>query len=263
MNIQSFEELSETSVERQPVLVVRHGRGRTGGSTFLDFLIQRARRAGREVIIGDGDKGNPTLASFYPPEEKGGASQPISADIADVSEWVTSLSGEMALRRASLVLDLGGGDRVLAEHARDMNLPEFCEDVGAAALGVFMIGPDRDDFEHVLSIFRAGYFRAEHSILVLNYNLVKAGKNAVSAFEWLEGHPGYEEMLASGVAIRMEKLACMEVMRAEGLSLNEAIERGRGKSSVPFDPARGYQIKVWMNKMEKQFRTYGIEEWLP
>jgi len=215
------------------------------------------------VIIGDGDKGNPTLASFYPPEEKGGASQPISADIADVSEWVTSLSGEMALRRASLVLDLGGGDRVLAEHARDMNLPEFCEDVGAAALGVFMIGPDRDDFEHVLSIFRAGYFRAEHSILVLNYNLVKAGKNAVSAFEWLEGHPGYEEMLASGVAIRMEKLACMEVMRAEGLSLNEAIERGRGKSSVPVDPARGYQIKVWMNKMEKQFRTYGIEEWLP
>lgn len=263
MNIQSFEELSEASVERPPVLVVRHGRGRTGGSTFLDFLIQRARRAGREVIIGDGDKGNPTLAAFYPPEEEGGARQPISADIADVSEWVTTLSGEMALRKASLVLDLGGGDRVLAEHARDMNLPEFCEDVGAAALGVFMIGPDRDDFEHVLSIFRAGYFRAARSILVLNYNLVKAGKNAVSAFEWLERHPGYEEMLKTGVMISMEKLACMEVMRAEGLSLNEAIEGGRGKSGGPFDPARAYQVKVWMNKMEKQFRTYGIEEWLP
>ncbi len=263
MNIQSFEELGATGVERQPVLVVRHGRGRTGGSTFLDFLIQRARRAGRDVIIGDGDKGNPTLASFYPPEEEGGASQPISADIADVTEWVTTLSGEMALRKASLVLDLGGGDRVLAEHARDMNLPEFCEDVGAAALGVFMIGPDRDDFEHVLSIFRAGYFRTEHSMLVLNYNLVKAGKNCVSAFEWLEDHPGYEEMAKSVVMIRMEKLAVMDAMRAEGLSLNEAIEGRRGKSGVPFDPARAYQVKVWMNKMEKQFRTYDIEEWLP
>ncbi|VFU17586.1 hypothetical protein [Methylocella tundrae] len=263
MNIQAFEEQSGASAERPPVLVVRHGRGRTGGSTFLDFLIQRARRAGREVIIGDGDKGNPTLAAFYPAEEQDGARQPISADIADVSEWVTTLSGEMALRKASLVLDLGGGDRVLAEHARDMNLPEFCEDVGATALGVFMIGPDKDDFEHVLSIFRAGYFRAEHSILVLNYNLVKAGKNAVSAFEWLESHSGYSEMLKRGSVIRMEKLACMEVMRAEGLSLNEAIEGRRGKSGVPFDPARAYQVKVWMNKMEKQFRTYGIEDWLP
>ena len=45
MNIQSFEKLSEAGVQRPPVVVVRHGRGRTGGSTFLDFLIQRARRA--------------------------------------------------------------------------------------------------------------------------------------------------------------------------------------------------------------------------
>jgi hypothetical protein len=70
MNIHSFEEVTEPGSERAPVLAVRHGRGRTGGSTFLDLLIQRARRAGRSVIIGDGDRGNATLANLYPPGDK-------------------------------------------------------------------------------------------------------------------------------------------------------------------------------------------------
>ena len=55
MNMHSIEEVEDHS-DRAPVLAVRHGRGRTGGSTFLDLLIQRARRAGRSVIIGDGDR---------------------------------------------------------------------------------------------------------------------------------------------------------------------------------------------------------------
>jgi hypothetical protein len=263
MNIQAFEEIGSERLERPPVLVVRHGRGRTGGSTFLDFLIQRARRARRDVIVGDGDKGNATLASFYPPDEEGGASQPKSADIADVSEWVTSLCGEMAARKASLVVDLGGGDRVLAEHARDMDLPEFCQAAGGVPLAIYMIGPDKDDFDHVFSIFRAAYFACPHSLLVLNYNLVRAGKNRASAFEWLDTHPGYLEMAKTAVGINMERLACMDAMREEGLSFYDVVDNKRGKNGKPFDLARQFQVQVWLNKLEKQFRDEGVEEWLP
>ena len=47
MNIHAIEEVKDADQDTRPVLAIRFGRGRTGGTTFLDFLIQRARRAGR------------------------------------------------------------------------------------------------------------------------------------------------------------------------------------------------------------------------
>ena len=82
MNIHAIEEVKDADQESRPVLAIRFGRGRTGGTTFLDFLIQRARRAGRTVTIADGDRKKPTLAGLYPPAEPGGALQPRGKDIA-------------------------------------------------------------------------------------------------------------------------------------------------------------------------------------
>ena len=42
MNIHAIEEIKDAAQERLPVLAVRFGRGRTGGTTVLDFLVQRA-----------------------------------------------------------------------------------------------------------------------------------------------------------------------------------------------------------------------------
>ena len=53
MNIHAIEEIKDAAQERLPVLAVRFGRGRTGGTTVLDFLIQRARRAGLQNRGGD------------------------------------------------------------------------------------------------------------------------------------------------------------------------------------------------------------------
>ncbi len=61
---------------RERVFAVRHGRGRTGGSTLLDLFTQLSRAAGRRVLVCDGDRRNPTLASLYPPGTPGGATQP-------------------------------------------------------------------------------------------------------------------------------------------------------------------------------------------
>jgi hypothetical protein len=221
MNIRAIEEIcvneSQPAIGR-PVLVVRFGRGRSGGSTVLDWMIQRARHAGRDIIIGDGDMQNATLSSYYPENKPGGALQPRSAEISDVTEWITTLSGDMVTRQASLILDLGGGDRIIAEHSQEMNLPEYCEAVGADPLAVYMVGPERDDFEHVLNIIRAGYFISRRGVLVLNQSLVRVGKNAGSAFDWLYQHPGYEEVSQIAKIVMMPRLACMDAMRSEGLT---------------------------------------------
>ena len=47
-------------------LLVRFGRGRLGGTTYLDALAQRARLAGREVILVDADQRSPSLSRLYP-----------------------------------------------------------------------------------------------------------------------------------------------------------------------------------------------------
>jgi len=263
MNIHSFEEATEPAAARTSVLAVRHGRGRTGGSTFLDLLIQRARRAGRSVIIGDGDRGNATLANLYPPGDKFGAVQPRSDDIADVSDWITSLSGEMVESGGSLVLDLGGGDRVLSEHSRAMALPDFCEAFGWQPLAIYMIGPDAEDFEHVFKIFKAGYFKTERAILIMNEALVRAGKNASGAFDQILDHPGYPEMIESVRQMSMPRLECMSVLRASGLSFFDAIENKHGVDGKRLNLGQQFQVRTWINQMEKKFVTLGIEEWLP
>jgi hypothetical protein len=262
MNMHSIEEAEDHS-HRAPVLAVRHGRGRTGGSTFLDLLIQRGRRAGRSVIIGDGGRGNATLASLYPPGDKFGAVQPRSDDIADVSDWITALSGEMVESGSSLVLDLGGGDRVLSEHSRAMALPDFCESFGWEPLAIYLIGPDLEDFEHVFKIFKAGYFKSSRAILIMNEALVRAGKNASGAFDQIADHPGYEEMNAVVRHMSMPRLECMSALRASGLSFYEAISNKVGVDGKRLNLGQQFQVRTWLNQMEGKFTNLGIEEWLP
>jgi len=80
---------------RAPILATRLGRGRLGGSTICDFLVQRARIAGRPVTVADGDLLNPTLAGLYPPGAPGEATRPKSAQPAHVGEWIEDLVHQM------------------------------------------------------------------------------------------------------------------------------------------------------------------------
>ena len=84
MNIHAIEVVEDVAADSRPVLALRLGRGRTGGSTFLDFLVQRTRRKGKEIRVADGDRLHATLSEWYPPGESGGALRPrwvVSAPI--------------------------------------------------------------------------------------------------------------------------------------------------------------------------------------
>jgi hypothetical protein len=250
-----------TSEERKPILAVRFGRGRTGGTTFLDFLVQRARRAGRDLLIGDGDRNNATLSGLYPPGAPGGALQPRTGEIADATEWVTEICSRMAEERVSMVLDMGGGDKVLSEHSNDMALPEFCQAAGIEPLAIYMMGPDREDLQHVANIFEAGYFRAEKALLVLNESMVKAGKGAAGAFEFIYKEERLKQVLASVEIVYMPKLACMDAMRAERLTFFEAAAGKKGASGRALSLGHQFMVKTWLNRMDEAIAD--VEAWLP
>src|SRR6516165_5541402 len=123
-------------VQAAPRLLIRAGRGRTGGSTGLDLAIQRARHQGRRVKPLDGDLRSRTLSALYPATDEAGrpipdgASAPATDELPDIKAWLSAELDEMVVTRVSRVLDLSGGDRVMQEYARDLELMAFCRDFG-------------------------------------------------------------------------------------------------------------------------------------
>lgn len=249
---------------RRPTVAVRFGRGRTGGSTMLDLLVQLARHCSRDVIVGDGDRRNPTLASLYPPACAGGARQPVSDEVADVKDWISGLLGDVVRQGQSAVIDLGGGDRVMQEYGRDLGLVEFCEEEGINPLGLYFCGADPDDFEHVLAIWRAGYFRPRASVLVLNEHLVPQGRTTIGAFDAIVERPEIGELEAGGVAAMfLPRLPCLTHIRERSLSLIAAATRVPAPDGRPLDPAREFMVRHWIVKVLGEFDRIGLLGILP
>ena len=149
--------------------------------------------------------------------------QPPSDDTGDVKEWITSVLIRMAEIGQSVALDLGGGDRVLAEYGRDLALVEFCQETGAQPLALCFMGPDAADLEHVLTIVRAGYFRPDRMILVLNENLVPSHKSPAAAFEPIVECGEFVELVSAGAQpVYLPALPCMDRIRQGGLGSTAA-----------------------------------------
>lgn len=254
----------ENPIIRLKVLALRLGRGRTGGSTLLDLLIQLARAAGRNVLVCDGDRRNPTLASLYPPGTPGGATQPPSDEGPDSKEWLSDSISEAVQTEASLVCDMGAGDRTVQDYVRDMDLVELCLAVGREPLGLFFSGPDMDDFEHILSIWRAGYFRPQRSLLVLNEHLVPQGRTPLGAFDAIMSRPEFLELAQDGMeTIMLPRLPCLDAMRQAGLGFMDAAAGRPGLKGVPLDPVRQFMVKQWIAKVLANLARVGATEWMP
>jgi hypothetical protein len=130
-----------TSSEKK--LLVRFGRGRLGGSTYLDALAQRACLAGRKVILVDADVRNPSLSRLYPT-----ARVPAGGSPEDFRRLMLEVLDELAgqLGPVSALVDIGGGqDRAMGDLIRDLSLAEFCQDAAVLPVAAYMIGPDEDD----------------------------------------------------------------------------------------------------------------------
>jgi hypothetical protein len=245
-------------------LVIRMGRGRTGGTTILDVIIQWARVAGRKVVVADGDLRNSTLSSLYPPESEGGAMKPHSDDLVDMKDLFTSALGKAVEERASLVVDFGGGDRVMLEYGREVSLVAMAEGLGMRPVALYVTGPERDDFEHILSLWNSNVFRPDRSLLVLNEHLVPSGRSPQGAFRDVLGRPEIERMADEGLrVVVMPRLPSMSQVREAGLSLIDAMQGKPGNKGVPLDPVRAFMVKAWFRSLETAFAQVEALEWLP
>lgn len=245
-------------------VAVRFGRGRGGGSTGLDALIQRALTGNRPVIIADGDRRNPTLAGLYPPGSSNAAIQPGSDEPAVVKAWITDTLSMAIERQSSVVFDMGGGDTAIQELVADIDIVGFAEMSGFHPLGLFFCGADMDDFDHIVSIWRAGYFKPKRAILVLNEFLIPSGRKTGGAFRHIHARPEMKELAADGMEVMyLPRLPCMENVRAKGLGFFHAMNGKVGSDGLPLDPVRRFMVRQWLARIDQSLASIDAAEWVP
>ena len=245
---------AEADVMTSPVLAVGLGRGGGGKSTGLAELVWRAKSQGRDVIVADGDARSKTLSGLFPD-----AIRPASEEVEDVKEFITGLLDRILEENRSAVLDLGGGDRSLVEFGRDLKLVEFCENVGIQPLAIYFLGPDPEDLAHVVTLWQAGFFRPERSLLVFNEGIIRSGKTPVGAFDKTVSNADLEAMVTAGAKpIFMHRLAVMDAAKASGGGLYDA---AAGKGS--FGPTQRHMVLQWIKTFEAERKQLGVADWLP
>ncbi|WP_043339911.1 hypothetical protein [Belnapia moabensis] len=257
---------SEQRVTRQVTpskkLVVRFGRGRLGGTTYLDALAQRAMQAGREVILVDADVRNPSLSKLYP-----NARVPAGGSPEEFAEMMAEVLGELAdyPGPVSLLVDIGGGqDRAMAEFIRDLNLVGFCDESGVQAVAAYMLGPHPDDLAHALSVRDAGLLDGGDTILVLSEAVVKRGQTPETAFAPLRREPAFIAWVEDGaLPVPVRNLACLEKVRGLGLGLGDAMAGKRSDGGKPLGPVERFQIRDWFRGFEARHTEAEALDLLP
>ncbi len=249
---------------RRRVCVIRYGRGRTGGSTGIDYAVQLCRSEGRPILVADGDLRNPTIAGLYPPGTPGGAVQPPTGEMPDQKDFITASLSRAISEQSSIAFDMGGGDRSMQEYCRDLGLVELCEAHEMEALSLYMCGPEMDDFDHVLAIWKDGLFRPKRSLLVFNEHLVPQGRTPAGAFAAITARSETQELYDAGMrTILMPRLACMLEMREAGLGLFDAAAGKPGRDGKLLDPVRKFMVRQWLGKMRGELESVGALEWMP
>lgn len=253
-----------------PRLLIRAGRGRTGGSTGLDIAIQRARHSGRRVKPLDGDLRSRTLSTLYPSHAndgspiEDGASAPKSDELPDIKEWLSTELDAMVETGVSRVLDLSGGDRVIQEYVRDLALMEFCRDFGVGVTVAVYLGPDMEDFRHATQLLTAGEFKCDCTLLVLNEGVIRLGQSATGAFDAIMAQREFRTLLDGGArSMFIRRLTCMPVLRERGLRFYDVLDRSPGGPGASVSPTLHHMTKTWLFGFERELGDSGVVPWMP
>jgi hypothetical protein len=178
-----------------------------------------------------------------------------------VKDWLSSVLVGMLEDRRSAVLDLGGGDRVLQEYGKDLDLPRFCADEGIEPVAIYVLGPEEEDLRHVLSIHESGFFRTRRTLLVLNEGVILEGSTTKGAFEGTLNDPGFKRMVDAGAVMQfMKRLPCMGKIRKLGCGFYDARDRKKVKA---LDPISQHMVRIWLEDIEENRTAAGIGGWLP
>jgi hypothetical protein len=214
--------------------------------------------AEKPIVIGDCDRNNQTLTSFF----GDAVERPAHPDDDSVVTWLNVAIDDMMETRVSLLLDMGGGDLVLPRYASSMQLPGFLESEGICPVAMHFVGPAIDDLATLHEIEQSRAFCPEATIIVLNAGLIRDTRAPDLAFQAVREHPTLLSAIKRGAkVVVMPKLGCMHEVDKRRLSFADA-QAGRVKAGQePLGPTMRQMVALWRRAMDAAFSP--VESWLP
>ena len=244
-------------------VIFRIARGRSGASLGCAVIASRAIDAGRPVMVADGDVNNPTLSRLYPPTAPYGAPRPVDAELETSRTWLADTLAIALERDASLIVDMGGGDRIAEQLAAESHFGDFLASSGVGCTYTYYTGPERDDFDHVYRIWSSGAFEGGDNILFLNAGLARNQGRSSDPFSWLRDDKRFHEMESSGVvAVSMPALTCMRHIEEEGMSVFDALDGLKTPSGRPLNPLWSHMANRWYADFCQSIEEEGADKWL-
>ncbi|HVB89636.1 MAG TPA: hypothetical protein VND97_05495 [Beijerinckiaceae bacterium] len=239
-----------------PKLFLPVGRGSRGKTFLARWLIDRAQMLGREIVVADADRTNPSLAGYL-----NGVLTPPSADENDMRDWFRALCEQQIVERFNLLIDLGGGDLLLKQLARRIGLLPFLKANGVDAVAIHLIGPERDDLAYLRDLETDGLVAPEATILVLNESLAPRNLSIKAAFQPVFEHPIFKAALNRGARlVWMPRLDVAHEINARRLPFTAAEAGAATEELPPLGPWNRQLIAMWLRAMEHNFAP--VASWL-
>ncbi len=229
-------------------------RGRTGKTTLIRWMAEKAATASAPVICIDMDRTNAALTSYI----EGVQRLPTVDDTAGV-QWLQRGLDAIARSGASALVDLGGGDTILMKLVEEVpSLAAMLGDAGLEVVLTYLLGPQPDDLSP-LATFAELSFAPRATALVLNEGLLGPGAAPATGFDVLRRHSVFRKAEAAGAAIvRFPRLSPAAEIERRRVHFAQARD-GQGPAPLgPFDRAR---IRRWLERMDEEFAP--IASWMP
>lgn len=236
----------------KPKFVVAEGRGGSGKTTGIRYIVERAQLAGREVAVIDLDP-RLQLREYF---ER--VSSPQYSDEVVVHDFLDALVNAQAEADPppTLLLDQNGNDPVFGRFAASVGLMELLPSVGVQPVRLRFLGPDAEDLADLARDDAAGAFCPEATVLFLNHGAIRDGRRAEIAFAATRQHPVFRAAVDRGArVVDLPRLDCMAAVAASGLQFAAAEAHG------PLGVTNRQRVKIWRRAMEDVLAP--VAAWLP
>lgn len=236
----------------RPKLVIPLGRGVRGKSVFARWACERARNAGRQIILADADRNNQTLAAFYP--DHGSVLSPEHVSGSYMRDWLIHLIELQVEQQATVIVDFGGGDLVLKELAAELDIVELLTSNGIDPVAVHLLGPDLDDQAYFNSVedstaLGRPLFAPPMTMIVANYGVVPAARPVDTAFSDLLGCDALVRAASDrgAVMVTMPRLAPMKIIEDLRMPFLDA------RTSPKLGLVNRQLVSTWWRDMDRSF----------
>lgn len=245
-------------------LLVLLGPQNSGKSLLGRAIVERAREQGRDPLVLDGDRNDAYLAALFgnPGARAGeviGVRRPPYADDATVKAWLDAEVSEMEGDNRSRVLDMGGGDLVFPDYAREREIVAMLADARAAIdpVAVHLILPIPSDLAVLERMEADGVFVPSATILALNAGPIGDTRAAEIVFRRVRETAIYRAAVARGAReIVVPTLGCMNLVDDAGLSFEGAMAR-----SSPLGLAHRQMVATFRRRLYAELDK--VAPWLP